>query len=136
MVNVGLRGYLFEQKPYEQRVQREVFSYTCNMLARAAAHLVCPKGHRPNSPRLPACAVQQWNLNGSTYEGYRAYVRYVKEFGFPQDNSTADISRLPTTESLQTEVRSGSRLRVQALPNTHCGKAAPSPTFLLFCNAI
>ncbi|GAB4820749.1 hypothetical protein N2152v2_007795 [Parachlorella kessleri] len=70
MVNVGLRGYLWEQKPHEQKVKRELF-----------------------------------NLNGATYEGYRAYIRFVKDFGFPEAGGgpPTDVSRLPSTESVRPE---------------------------------
>ena len=50
--------------------------------------------------------LQLFNLNGATYEGFRAYIRFVKDFGFPEEGGgpVAAVSRLPTTESLQPEV--------------------------------
>ena len=51
--------------------------------------------------------LQLFNLNGATYEGFRAYIRFVKDFGFPDKEGggpVTDVSRLPTTESLQPEV--------------------------------
>lgn len=91
-----------------------------------AQSLQCPWRQQPGAPPLnpPACGrrrVQLWNLNGATYEGYRAYIRYVKDHGWPESGAgpdpspsrlaTADsglldpsVSRLPTTESLPAEV--------------------------------
>ncbi|KAL4421688.1 hypothetical protein ABPG77_010632 [Micractinium sp. CCAP 211/92] len=67
-VSTGLRSYLWQKKPYEEKARREV-----------------------------------WVLNGATYEGYRSYIRRVKDHGFPAPPEPApdgmELARLPTTQS-------------------------------------
>jgi len=48
-------------------------------------------------------------LNGATYEGYRSYIKQVKEGGYPAEPAPQpddiELARLPTTQSAAVEVR-------------------------------
>lgn len=65
----------------------------------------------PPSRPHHAASPQVWMLNGATYEGYRSYIRRVKDRGFPAPPEPApdgmELARLPTTQSADEEVRRG-----------------------------
>ncbi|KAL4457638.1 hypothetical protein ABPG75_012503 [Micractinium tetrahymenae] len=72
-----------------------------------------------------------WMLNGATYEGYRNYIRRVKDQGFPVPPEPApdgmELARLPTTQSAVEEVPSTPQHADQQQRSQQPG-AADAPT--------
>lgn len=112
-VSTGLRSYLWNKKPYEEKAQREV----CWLCGAAALPLIsrcataCARAElvsTATSVLSRAVPLQVWMLNGATYEGYRSYIRRVKDQGFPAPSEPVpdgmELARLPTTQSAAEEV--------------------------------